>query len=447
MSYPAPPDYVSDHSSLASPNMSGSTLSPTSPPLDWTSVHAMEDNTLQHHFIGEWSSLDIPLTGLGLQVPDVGPWPYALNGSVDLGLRLDLIHGSSPNLSYTSQNDATCRAHSESVPMPLPRELHGMPFPEQGDQVSLTYWSPALTGRTSPEFDYHCIQDPIGPPSSRDPCSDLSYSSPNPLDDVRIGQAPHRDNGGPLPRVAAARPIRPRPDAFECSGQPTYGSQHPLRPHISGSPRLLTSVAKDGDDVGNSPRVNREFFRQGATTGATAGFGASKPVRSRAPVLDSTAVRVNALMHSRNKEEIVGEDWPHSSYKQEPFDFVDKCNKLNARSFPRTGYDPDAIKPLPAIRGRGTRRHINGMVDQPLVGPYQPGRSRQADEVDEARHRTHPWYRLLPGKDGLYRCPYKSAEGCQHKSTKLKCNYEYDASSHLAILLPMGSRADFDSYT
>jgi len=47
-------------------------------------------------------------------------------------------------------------------------------------------------------------------------------------------------------------------------------------------------------------------------------------------------------------------------------------------------------------------------------------------ELDEGRHRTHALYAKGPDSDGLFRCPFKAAENCPHKATKLKCNYEYE---------------------
>lgn len=44
-------------------------------------------------------------------------------------------------------------------------------------------------------------------------------------------------------------------------------------------------------------------------------------------------------------------------------------------------------------------------------------------EDNDGRARTDPLYSAKPSGDGNYHCPFV-AEGCQHKATKLKCNYE-----------------------
>jgi hypothetical protein len=50
--------------------------------------------------------------------------------------------------------------------------------------------------------------------------------------------------------------------------------------------------------------------------------------------------------------------------------------------------------------------------------------TRTRTEDTDGRARTDPLYSARPGKDGSYHCPFVTSEGCQHKATKLKCNYE-----------------------
>lgn len=50
--------------------------------------------------------------------------------------------------------------------------------------------------------------------------------------------------------------------------------------------------------------------------------------------------------------------------------------------------------------------------------------TRTRAEDTDGRARTDPLYSARPGKDGSYRCPFLASDGCQHKATKLKCNYE-----------------------
>lgn len=80
---------------------------------------------------------------------------------------------------------------------------------------------------------------------------------------------------------------------------------------------------------------------------------------------------------------------------------------------------PQALKPVESLKG-------------PM--PYRSSSSAasMASEGDEGRHRNDPLYSRGPEPDGLYHCPFKSDPNCQHKPTKLKCNYEYvDAATSL----------------
>ncbi|KAK4888397.1 hypothetical protein LTR27_012720 [Elasticomyces elasticus] len=63
----------------------------------------------------------------------------------------------------------------------------------------------------------------------------------------------------------------------------------------------------------------------------------------------------------------------------------------------------------------------------PPTGPVDP----PTMEGDEGRHRTHHLYSEGPHTDGLYHCPFKTDPSCQHRPTKLKCNYDKFVDSHL----------------
>ncbi|KAI4768777.1 hypothetical protein E4T52_16151 [Aureobasidium sp. EXF-3400] len=57
--------------------------------------------------------------------------------------------------------------------------------------------------------------------------------------------------------------------------------------------------------------------------------------------------------------------------------------------------------------------------------------TRTRTEDTDGRARTDPLYSARPGKDGSYHCPFLASEGCQHKATKLKCNYDKYIDSHI----------------
>ncbi|KAK5294409.1 hypothetical protein LTR16_001344 [Cryomyces antarcticus] len=54
-----------------------------------------------------------------------------------------------------------------------------------------------------------------------------------------------------------------------------------------------------------------------------------------------------------------------------------------------------------------------------------------SEEVETMRlARSDPLYQASPASDG-YHCPFAAKEGCMHKPTKLKCNYDKYIDSHL----------------
>ncbi|KAI9812857.1 MAG: hypothetical protein M1827_004375 [Pycnora praestabilis] len=53
------------------------------------------------------------------------------------------------------------------------------------------------------------------------------------------------------------------------------------------------------------------------------------------------------------------------------------------------------------------------------------------NEFEVGPGREHPLYQAMLSDDGMYHCPFEGQEGCAHKSTKLKCNYDKHVDSHL----------------
>lgn len=66
----------------------------------------------------------------------------------------------------------------------------------------------------------------------------------------------------------------------------------------------------------------------------------------------------------------------------------------------------------------------SGYGDVPCSPASSSATTRTRTEDNDGRARTDPLYSAKPSKDGSYHCPFSTSEGCQHKATKLKCNYE-----------------------
>jgi hypothetical protein len=62
--------------------------------------------------------------------------------------------------------------------------------------------------------------------------------------------------------------------------------------------------------------------------------------------------------------------------------------------------------------------------DQELEMPMTASNQKAFEEEQTRVARDHPLYNTSPDENGLYKCPYTGKPQCNHKPTKLKCNYE-----------------------
>lgn len=61
----------------------------------------------------------------------------------------------------------------------------------------------------------------------------------------------------------------------------------------------------------------------------------------------------------------------------------------------------------------------------------QDAARKSSEEAEVKLARTHPLYQAQPQADEMYHCPFEGQANCQHRSTKLKCNYDKYVDSHL----------------
>ncbi|KAG9646865.1 hypothetical protein KCU64_g10364, partial [Aureobasidium melanogenum] len=106
------------------------------------------------------------------------------------------------------------------------------------------------------------------------------------------------------------------------------------------------------------------------------------------------------------------------------------------------GYSSGSMMPFPVqpevpVLGSNVSESSVGSVAPSGYGdiPCSPASStattKTRTEDTDGRARTDPLYSAKPGKDGSYHCPFLTSEGCQHKATKLKCNYDKYIDSHI----------------
>ncbi|KAI9799730.1 MAG: hypothetical protein M1833_003849 [Piccolia ochrophora] len=97
----------------------------------------------------------------------------------------------------------------------------------------------------------------------------------------------------------------------------------------------------------------------------------------------------------------------------------------------RSSEYPTFSEPMSA--GGSLAMHQELDVDETLgLSPLSgPAHLQMGEEMGPGSARTHHLYQASPEADGLYHCPYEGTEGCDHKASKLKCNYDKYIDSHL----------------
>jgi len=66
-----------------------------------------------------------------------------------------------------------------------------------------------------------------------------------------------------------------------------------------------------------------------------------------------------------------------------------------------------------------------------LLSPSDAAEAKTMEEEQGKVARSHPLYQAQPDENGKYHCPNEGKQGCAHKPTPLKCNYDKYVDSHL----------------
>lgn len=437
---PTPPDTASDcsasdYSDMALPSWNMASL----PGDSWTTVPAQDHSTSMQPSASSWHNQGTPVTSQDLHALDAASWMNVTQGPVDMGL--------SPVLSHESQSSRTLNSFSEPDVAFLPPGLDLSFIGEASWQTSghVAYpvshsapqEFPSSTGASSQHMSYGIA---TGQPD---------YSSqPNvacgPQQQVVYFQDPHasypRTTGYDQPMVHG-RPLLPRTDGHSFQGVPSNAGYVALRPKTLGF-----ESAQPKGRVSSAPGMSRESIPSRHASIQSTGY--MEPVPQAA--LPSPVGRIPT---------------PYSDCASAgmPALFADPANE-DFSSFIQ--YDQEDKAPAPAMRSeRILRRARKSITDEhssfshgygpscvqslaesrpALATPEQEDSSRKpavpstghsmSSETDEGRYRSHPLYNEGPRADGLYHCPFKSDPSCQHKATKLKCNYEYDLQLMLSTL-------------
>ncbi|GAB7366522.1 hypothetical protein MBLNU230_g8513t1 [Neophaeotheca triangularis] len=322
--------------------------------------------------------------------------------SVDLGL--------SPVLSYESRSPHTLNSSESDLPLNSagpdfsfstagsvwPQTQAAGSYAPQGFQQPLSGTSSVSSQAPHSQADQSHTYQP-----SWNTTQDVPYGAP-------VLQAPC-PQGMPFQRITFARqpvvyqrPLLPRTEGPAGSSHPAgTAPQRMLLPHTSGYSSYAPSITENRLSVSQG-------YQLSARTPAQA-FARSDS--SAETVYDSTAEDFSAFIQFDPEEQPLS---------------------------PTASSHPDA-------KGAGNTSHdaLDSLVDvEPTGFGYRAERVPKASgpivtasvssDIDEGRYRNHPLYSKGPSSDGLFYCPWKDEpEKCQHKPTKLKCNYDKFIDSHL----------------
>lgn len=453
-----PPDTASDCAISDYADMTSQPWSQASLPEEsWTTGQVQDHSTFVQLAGSHWQSQRAAVTIQEMQGLDAAAWPNASHGPVDLGL--------SPVLSHKSQSSHTLNSLSEPDMSVLPPSLdlsfsaepswnpagsavytssQAMPYSMSGSSflsapAQVTYGQHMNTeiGLAAPQSAYPHVHQPVFFPQG----GHASYTRPT----VSCQPVAHR------------RPLLPRTESSVVSSQPIYGPQRVLRPQIpgsNGSPSMVSTVSSMPRYAHGASQYTLAATQVPSTVSAPAAQrlpsnvgGASQAIVTPHPEFAAQTRPVGPVGYLSDHTE----DWSSFiQFDQEDLPISPTSLRLDQASRCTYQCETDILRSytsgygsVPAVtstvatedvqpRVAKLEQDANSAFQEPASAVIMPG------DNDEGRHRTHPLYNEGPQPDGLYHCPFKGDPTCQHKATKLKCNYEYVTTDrHFVRLNPV----------
>lgn len=439
-SLPTPPDTVSEYSSASDCQDMGSQpwSQTTSLPDAWTTT---DNSTLVQTAADDWQAHSTSVTTQDIAALNTAAWLSVTQGPVDQGL--------SPVLSNISQSTHTRNSISESDVSLLPPRLDLSFATEPEWNGPLAYATPDTSVHTSPAFGFSSYHDQSA--FSMD-CPSTApqgmFPGAEPLYHPQGAQVSYPQRSVSFQQVHPVQPKRmllPRTEGSNISTLSTVGPYASARPHIQSSrnsQRSLASVSThghfhDGLQNGSATRQDSRYVAISRAEPVSPNGVPALP-QAIAPV-PAPAVSVASMPYSMD---------PTAEDFREYIDFHDHEDPSTLSAALRLdstlpyaddretnhcccsysdGYGVTSAIPSSAP---GDVKPVLSKPEQNIKPNYQVstgGAQAQSTDVDEGRHRNHPYYFKPPQADGYYHCPYETDEPtCPHKPTKLKCNYEYD---------------------
>ncbi|USW47714.1 Putative Zinc finger C2H2-type [Septoria linicola] len=400
--YPlTPPDTASDCAPSDCPDMYDSSWSqPSMPEESWPSGSAPDHGDMLQSAGRQWTAQGAPMPRQDSHSFDASSWVHVPQGPVELGL--------SPVLSQESQT-----AHSlHAVPEPdLPLLPPGLDLSFIGEP---THWNASGAMYVPPSQDlytgmissHEALQ--AGPQVHGSyPCSTVSqpviYGPHPPMYAYQDGPAHQSRRAVSDPSCSPARRLLPRVEDPIMSMPQSHGEYYPVQPRVSGAIGEPSYVS-NARSVPMDARLSRTSRDHGLPT---------PPPR---PDTVSPAMMQGPSFASEDFSTFV-------RYDQEDHAPSAHTSLVHGEAPASTHLSVQRQELTPTL----SRTDSNGSVPQKATSTN----GSTVGEADEGRHRNHPLYSKGPEADGLYHCPFTSDPSCQHKPTKLKCNYDKFIDSHL----------------
>ncbi|KAK5683732.1 hypothetical protein LTR17_027250 [Elasticomyces elasticus] len=415
-----------------------------SPEEAWTTEHAPSDHSTYiqpyGHYVQPYSN-GVPVTCQHAGTSDVTtPWLTAPQGPVDMGL--------SPVLSQESQSSHTLNSLTDPDVSVLPPSLD-LSFATE------PVWDTSSSNDVVGQYQGHHVQQapfygsmpggyfvPTPMPNTWTPATDHRLTARQPLPSypyqpVYGSFVPHVVYPGHgLPYQAVQhRTLLPRTESTSVPSQPVYGPQRVLRPQMPSSHASQSTVRPVSTLPGRIPHVPAQpLFRPQMQTPVDVSSSQSVPPGHSVDMRTTSAPPGHVgttQARSVPRQDVVTQLRPvgPAGYWSEPAEdwssFVRFDQTEQQPVSPRSTRLAAVVSPLSLSKPEPA-----SIVIEPAVPPTGPV-DAPTMEGDEGRHRTHPLYNEGPHTDGLYHCPFKTDPSCQHRPTKLKCNYDKFVDSHL----------------
>ncbi|KAF2725923.1 hypothetical protein K431DRAFT_299645 [Polychaeton citri CBS 116435] len=426
-------DYLSDYQTDQTVDLSEMWTQPTAADNAWPQRSLPEEQNFAHDTIPQRQPSGFGPTEHSLNLVDRFAW-HDVQSSVDSG---------SPVLSHESQSTQTLQSFSEpDFLLPNALDLHFTP-------ESQWYSGPpcvsqiAYTSAPGNCFIASPTQEPVdlSLDSSSFQCAAPAFrqSTHKAIFPAQGGQTAFYRS--PVPsQVAPKRPLLPRtngratmaPQAAPSSSQGTGRPQMTGQGSMQRTPTSVSTASGRNSQSHGMPEVSKTQTQAQTQTQRTLSASQGSTQIVAATCVPDSAFQPRSIPPVNQYADPFYDDF--SAFIQYDQEEPNNANEPASCSTYQTGPGLTISADTSADQHAHTATADTTQQTIPAAPQAAPMTKAMSSEGDEGRYRNHPLYAQGPAKDGLYYCPFKDTAtdpSCNHKATKLKCNYDKYIDSHL----------------